>query len=206
MVVLDQILRPGQMAVVFLCSTALCGCGSQSSPAAPSLLPSATSSPETVTPPTPPPRSVVVGDYAITFAAQNCTHNAQFLPLPPEFRIRTYSARLEQKGGDIRVVVKGSPRIAPLEDPALWGSVDDSVSMTLTNYYGSDNWDAIFDQLTPEKGLAIFVESMRVTISPDGLPTVGEFVGAYVISDLKPSSYPTNECISGSHSVSFARR
>ena len=85
------------------------------------------------------------------------------------------------------MVVKGSQRIAPVEDPVLWGSVEGSV-MTLTNYYGNDAWDAIHEQLTPENGLAIFVEIMRVTISPDGLPTVGEFVGNFWISDLKNSA------------------
>jgi hypothetical protein len=92
-----------------------------------------------------------------------------------------------------------------VEDPALWGRVEDTGSMTLTNYYGNDNWDAIFERLTPETGLAIFVESMRVTISPDGLPTVGEFEGNFWIFDLN-NSVGRNSCGWGSHSVSFVRR
>ena len=194
-------------AAVLLCSTALCGCGSQGSPASPSLLPS-TSSLETETlppPPLPPPPNIVAGDYAIIFSAQNCHAYAAIPVLPEEFRTRTYSARLEQNDYDIRVVVKGSPRIAPLEDPALWGRVEDTGSMTLTNYYGNDNWDAIFERLTPETGLAIFVERMRVTISPDGLPTVGEFVGNLWIFDLKNGD-GRHTCDWGSHSVRFVRR
>ncbi|RPI49680.1 MAG: hypothetical protein EHM55_23205 [Acidobacteria bacterium] len=85
-----------------------------------------------------------------------------------------------------------------------WGHIDSDGNVALTNYYGNDQWDPLWDQVTPERAVLILVENMRVAISTEGLLTVGKFDG-YFESRLDKTVIESG-CLSKSHSVTFVRR
>ena len=114
--------------------------------------------------------------------------------------------RVEQTGADIWVLEKafGDSSLDAVDDLALWGEIDSDGNVKLTNYYGNEQWDTLWDQVTPDRAVLILVESMRVAISPEGLLTVGKFAG-YFESRLDKTVIE-NDCLSTSHSVTFVRR
>jgi hypothetical protein len=183
------------------------GCGTSGRPAStipssPSPEPAVTAPPE-ISRPTPVPRAIVEGDYEVTFSAQNCLYSER--PLPPELRRRTFLMRVVQVGAVITVLEKASLRIPIWDTRALWGEIASDGRLSLTNYYGNEQWDVLWDQVTPERGVGILVESMRVAISPDGLLTDGTFAGFFE-SRGREEDVIESECLSTSHSVKFVRR
>jgi hypothetical protein len=99
----------------------------------------------------------------------------------------------------------GLPRIFGLDHSALWGQIQPDNSVTLTNYYGNEQWDAIFDQVSATNLLSILVDEMRLSLSGDGLS--GTFAGSFLVYDGTENHWPTisSACFSESHSVRFTR-
>jgi hypothetical protein len=115
--------------------------------------------------PAPPADSLpnLAGDYRITFVAQTCQ-----LMFPTEFRTRTYASRLEQKGADVTIVLNGLPPKFSSEHPKLWGHIrPDPVKLTLTNFWGNDQWDLLEQQVTPTNTVRLLVNAMELTVSTD---------------------------------------
>lgn len=113
---------------------------------------------------------------------------------------------VEQTGADIWVIekVSGNSTLVAVDDPALWGDIDSDGHVKLTNYYGNDQWNSLWYQVTAERAVLTLVESMKVAISPEGLLTVGKFAG-YIESRLN-NTVIESDCLSTSHSVTFVRR
>lgn len=199
--------------VVFSCL----GCGAREpwpsqGPSAPSIVPFENPSSETVSPapaspqpPQPVPRAIVTGGYEVTLSAQNCSPSDRPL-LPRELRTRTLSMRVEQTGAEIWVLKKAfaDSSLNAVDDLALWGEIDGDGNVQLTNYYGNDQWNTLWDQASPDRAVLILVERMLVAISADGSLTVGKFAG-YVESVLDKTVIESG-CASASHSVTFVRR
>jgi hypothetical protein len=99
----------------------------------------------------------------------------------------------------------GLPRIFGLDHSALWGQIQPDNSVTLTNYYGNEQWDAIFEQVSPTNLLSILVDEMRLSLSPDGLS--GTFAGSFFLYEGTENHWPTisHACSSLSHSVTLTR-
>jgi hypothetical protein len=106
---------------------------------------------------------------------------------------------VEQLGADVTAVVKAPPALRV--HPALWGAIGSDGNLALTNYYGNDQWNNLWDQVSPERGVGILVDSTRVPLSREGLPTAGKFQG-YFYEVLAPDSVES-DCWSASHSVRF---
>jgi len=147
----------------------------------------------------------LAGDYSITLLAQNCDTGSRWPAPPTELRSRTYASRLEQDGTNIRVVISGLPRIFYLEHSALWGQIQADNSVTLTNYYGQEQWDSIFEQVSSTNLLSILVDEMKLGLSPQGLS--GTFSGSFLVYDGTENHWPSigSACFSKSHSVTFTR-
>jgi hypothetical protein len=210
-------LRPGKWAIVTWCAMSLCACEAPQGPSGPSIIPSASPSSVTVSPspptrppaqpPQPVPWAIVTGDYGVTFTAQNCTPSGRPL-LPRELRSRTFSMQVAQIGADIWVLENAfvDSALVAVADRALWGHIDRDGKVMLTNYYGNDQWDPIWDQATPERAVGILVETMRVTLSPEGVLTVGKFDGYFESRHRDRTEIVESDCLSTSHSVTFVLR
>lgn len=179
------------------------GCGDERSPSPIQPTPPAQPLPPQ---PTPPADSLpnLAGDYTITFMAK-CDGWSSWPMLPPEFWSRTYPSRLEQNGRDVKVVMTGLPRIFAPGDPGLWGQIRSDGVVTLTNYYGNDQYDQVDEQVTPANFVRIVVDEMELSASPKGLS--GTFSGSFSLHDRNGTgwNYIIGHCSSTSHSVTLSR-
>jgi hypothetical protein len=166
-------------------------------PSAPSTLQTDTPqvAPSPVPSPQPAPRTIVPGDYQVTFSAQDCEYWGS-ATLPAELRTLRVSSRVQQDGGDVRVLVKTKSA-----DSSLWGRVDHLGNVALTNFRGNEQWDPLWESLPPPHTfISILVDEMKVTLSPEGLLSEGTFQG-FLQSHAGICASGT-----GTHSVKFVRQ
>jgi hypothetical protein len=191
-----------RLAAFAACATVVSSCDTQRIPSAPSLPPSVGNP----TPPTSPIDDYThIGDYTITLVAGNCDESSR-VALPTEFRTRTYASCVYQNGTNIRVVLNGLPHVAGMDrDPGLWGQIQPDGTMTLTGYYGNDQYEAIFQEVSPTNLLSLLIDEMKLTVSPEGWS--GAFKGAlwiYNWNGVRVSGL-ISQCFSPSHSVTLRR-
>ena len=111
-----------------------------------------------------------------------------------------------QSGTNVRLVLNGLPHVAGMDrDPGLWGQIHPDGAVTLTGYYGNDQYEAIFQEVTPTNLLALLIDGMKLTVSPEGWS--GAFEGDFWIYNWNGSrvSGLISQCFSPSHSVTVRR-
>ncbi len=90
-------------------------------------------------------------------------------------------------------------------DPVLRGTFAPPDRMTLTSYLGNDQYEGLFEQVTPTNLVSILVDEMRVTVSPQGIS--GTFDGAFLLYLGKQGNWPhvVARCLSTQHTVNLIR-
>jgi hypothetical protein len=191
-----------KLAARFIAASAVCIVLSAcKAPQAPSPLPSVAPSTDKINlnlPPPAPPPGPVTGEYQITLVAQNCDNLGRAV-LPVELRTRQYLATVQQDGADIRVAVITKSAITD-----LWGRIESDGRASLTNYYGNDQWDALWEFLTPQRFIEVLVEDMKVDVVSNAL-SKGTFQG-YWGTAREDTGATESSCLSNMHSVAFVRR
>ena len=159
-------------------------------------------SPASPPPPAPFPLPSLAGDYTLTATANGCSAG-----FPAEFRRRTYTARIEQDGTKVKVILSG-PTLGPGAVRAgyagphvqsLWGEIMPTGQVTLTNFLGNDQWIFVADQASESHLLTILVDDASLTVTRNGLS--GSFDGAFLM-------YPDTQdrtCLATDHPLELSR-
>jgi hypothetical protein len=90
-------------------------------------------------------------------------------------------------------------------NPVLRGTFAPPDRMTLTSYFGNEQWAGWFEQVTPTNLVSILVDEMRVTVSPLGIS--GTFDGAFLLYLGRQGNWPSivARCSSTQHTVTLMR-
>jgi hypothetical protein len=114
--------------------------------------------------------------------------------------------RLPDLAGDVKVLITGLSRMWGLTgSPSLWGQIRPDGVVTLTNYYGNDQYDPVEERVAPTNLLAILVDESKLTVTPEGIS--GVFSGFFALYDQSETgwSHISSGCPSTSHSVTLSR-
>ena len=152
--------------------------------------------------PTPPPpigSPDFAGNYTITLTAANCDSS-----FPAEFVSRRYRSRLDLTATDVALEIFQMDG-GTMVNPVLRGTFAPPDRMTLTSYLGNDQYEGLFEQVTPTNLVSILVDEMRVTVSPQGIS--GTFDGAFLLYLGKQGNWPhvVARCLSTQHTINLMR-
>ena len=109
----------------------------------------------------------------MTLSAADC--NANF---PAEFASRRYPSRLNLTGTSAVLEIFQIDGGATTH-PVMRGTFAAPDRMTLTSYLGNDQYENLFEQVSPTNLVAILADEMRLTVSLTGW--VGTFEGAFLL-------------------------
>ena len=177
------------------------GCGSPTRPAG--VLPHSSTTTPIVSSVPVDPIVPAIGDlacnYRIKLTAANCDLN-----FPSQFASRTYRSRVAQTTTGVALEVFQMDGGATV-DPVLRGAFAPPDRMSLTSYLGNEQWEGLFEQVSPTNLVSILVDEMSVTVSPQGMS--GTFEGAFLLYLGSAGSWPhvVAQCLSEEHTVHLMR-
>jgi hypothetical protein len=154
--------------------------------------------PPVPSPPVPGPPGLA-GNYTVTLTAANCTSN-----FPSEFVSRSYRSHLDLSATSAVLEIfqiDGGTMV----NPAFRGTFAAPDQLTLTSYLGNDQYEGLFEQVTPTNLVSVLVDEMRVTASPLGMS--GTFAGAFLLYSGRQGHWPevVAKCLSTQHTVNLTR-
>lgn len=159
--------------------------------------------PPAPTPPAPtvpaPPAPDLAGNYTVTLSAAECSST-----FPADFASRRYPSQLHLTGTSAVLEIFQIDGGASF-NPSMRGTFAAPDRMTLTSYLGNDQYENLFEQVSPTNLVAILADEMRLTVSPTGW--VGTFEGAFLLYSGRQGHWPSVValCRSTRHTVSLTR-